>query len=194
MTTPENTPTTEQELEQRILDGDESITADDLAAASIATRFARLRATASRNKQAKAEQAERDKQEHALRENVTKAKDKLAAKPMIDAQEQLARDVTKAVEKFAKAVDDRDKLARELLAQAKSIGVPSILTYDQETPRPSIYIRTGGTEPRLIIDGAETVQLGAGVAQLDRLIRESVKEPAKRVKILGADLSHFDRS
>lgn len=183
----------ETDLERRVLDGDDDVTAEELETAAAGSRFARLRATAARNRKAKAEREARQAAEKGIRDEWAKIDAAGTAAPARskEAAEQLAREVTAAVEKFADTLADRQAVADGLMAQARATGAPVIQPSDRTTERGPIYIANYLDGQRLMIDGEQTTSTGAAGVMLDRLLREYVTEPAKNVNVLGRRLGNW---
>ncbi|WP_102161240.1 hypothetical protein [Zhihengliuella halotolerans] len=181
----------ELELEKRIEDGDDTITADDLEQASSMSRFARLRANAARRRADKAAAKKTAEAQDAVREEWARLNKNGATGNRLaqQAADVLAADITAAVEKFAATVDADNEAVRAIIRHAIEAGAPVYLPTDVPANPPALYVANHGGRRRLIIDGTVTASDDTGEWRIARLFAETITPAAKAVHILGRPLA-----
>ncbi|GAA4040964.1 hypothetical protein GCM10023063_28360 [Arthrobacter methylotrophus] len=106
-------------LEEAVASGDETVTAEQIVAQESLSRFAKLRAEATRRKAAKTREAARLRDCEALRAEIEQH--------ATDGGEQLAgllRKVEESITAFVSAVGDRNALVTGWVDRAKSLDIP----------------------------------------------------------------------
>ncbi|GAA3737985.1 hypothetical protein HDA32_005364 [Spinactinospora alkalitolerans] len=106
-------------LEERVRDGDDSVTPEQVEQQRGLSHFARLRVEAARRKAEKAREKERRRQLDALRADIDARDDDVTRIVELRAQAE------QAVEAFAQACDDRNRWIRQTVRRMKELDVPN---------------------------------------------------------------------